>query len=166
MLKSSEFKNNYYYRISVLAILTTFLWFISFLLGLVFNWGLNNLCYKYLGCNSGFFGYDVVEYFLFGIAAVFVLVWIFKKFPKYSMLYNIKNWKNIIILIILVVFITLMWEFLKFAHDFFITYILHQQLFNFRIHINYLAQPSNLNLMGNLAFSILGSMIALFFVRN
>ena len=165
MFKISAIKNKINIQTAFLAKFIIILWLISCILGHFFGWGANNLCYKYLGCNSGFFGYDTIEYFLFGVALIFILVCIFKKFPQYSMLNNIKNWKNILILITLVVFITLIWEFLKFFYDFFMTYILHQQLFNFRLHINYLAQPSNLNLMGNLAFSLLGSIFTLFFIK-
>src|ERR1035437_7948527 len=118
MFENLQYKNDAYSRSTILAIVTTTI----FLLVCIFGEGIggslasNPSCYKYLGCTSGFFGYDAIEHFLFGIAAVAVLVWIFKKFPQYSLLHT-KRWKNILTVIALVMLISVLWEFVECAHD-------------------------------------------------
>lgn len=131
--------------------------------GLGGSWGSNEACNKYLGCTSGFFGYDAVEHFIFGVAVVWIIVWLFQRFPQFSLLHN-KRWKNILIIIALVVFVGVIWEFLECAHDYFRLSILHQALLNWKLHINSLDQPTNLDTMGDMFFGLLGSTLSLFFV--
>jgi len=156
-------KNYKYSWIATVAVLASAIWFASILLGEILgNWGSNLVCYKYLGCTNGFFGYDAIEHFFFGLALVLVIIWFCKKFSLYSIL-NDKRWKTVFILIASAAFISLMWELFECAHDAFRISILHETLFNFRLHINSLDQPTNIDTMGDFAFSLLGSIIALFF---
>lgn len=162
----TESKNNYS-RIAILAVTSTVVWIFICLFG---EWigagslGGNDMCIKYLGCTSGFFGYDAIEHFLFGISLIWSLIWLFKKYPQYSLLHT-KLWKSVLTLIALVALVSVTWEFIECAHDYFRIDILHQTLFNFRLHINHLDQPTNLDTMGDLAFSLFGSIVALFFTK-
>ena len=166
MFENFELKKNTYSHSFILATIATtvFILVCIFGEGISGSFGSNPSCYKYLGCTEGFFGYDAVEHFLFGIAAIWILVWIFQKFPQHSILNN-KRWKNVLILLALVAFISVAWEFLEASHDAFRVDILHQTLVNWRLHINTLDQPTNLDTMGDLFFSLFGSMVALFFTK-
>lgn len=123
--------------------------------------GSNYECIKYIGCTSGFFGYDAIEHFLCGLTFALLLAWICRKFPSYSILTD-KRWKNALIIISVVALVAVCWEFLECAHDVFRLDILHQPLFNLKLHINLLDQPTNLDTMGDLAFNVFGSIVALF----
>jgi hypothetical protein len=133
--------------------------------GLGGSWGSKLACPPYLGCTSGFFGYDAIEHFLFGITLVYSLIWIFKKFPKFSLLYS-DFWKNVIIFITITALISVLWELLECAHDAFRVDILHERLRDIRLHINLLDQPTNIDTMGDLAFSLLGSFFTSLFSKQ
>ncbi len=165
MFIKSDFKTNIHSHITILAIITSAIFLVTTILGEGIGGSLaaNPSCYPYLGCTSGFFGYDAIEHLLFGIAGTFVLVWLFKKFPHYSLLNTIR-WKNILMFIALIVLISVLWEFLECAHDVFRISILHQPLTNVKLHLNLLDQPSNLDTMGDLFFGLFGSVIAFFFL--
>jgi hypothetical protein len=159
-------KNNLCSKEAVWAIIATsiFLLVCIFGEGMGGSFGSNPSCYKYLGCTTGFFGYDAIEHFLFGIAAVGILVWFFMKFPKYSLLHT-ERWKNILTVVALIILVSVIWEFIECAHDYFRIEVLHQLLINFRLHINSLDQPTNLDTMGDLFFSLFGSLTGLFFTK-
>ena len=134
---------------------------------LIYHWAGNTaVCSKYLGCTPGFFGYDAFEHLFFGIALIFFIIWFCKRFPKYSILYS-SWWKDVLVLIAIVALVSIMWEFMECAHDFFRVSFLHEQLVSYRLHFqfNYLDQPSNIDTMGDLAFSIFGSVVALLFTN-
>lgn len=164
MFEKIKNKFHNYSKISILATTSTIIFIMSCFLGegILEAFGSNNSCYKYIGCVDGFGGYDAIEHFLFGIAIIFILIWIFQKFPKFSVMQD-NVWKNIFILISIVSLISVLWEFTECSYDFFRLEILHQPLFNLKLKINYLAQPSNLDTMGDFTFSLLGSLLTLFF---
>ncbi|MBU6142183.1 hypothetical protein KGO95_03675 [Patescibacteria group bacterium] len=141
---------------------TTAIWLIACIFGegLGGSLGANDKCYPYLGCTSGFFGYDAIEHFLFGVAAVFVLIWLFRS--RFSLFSGVR-WKDILILIALVALLSVFWELFECIHDLFRADILHQSLLDLRLHINQLDQPSNLDTMGDLSFALLGAFFASFF---
>lgn len=130
--------------------------------GLSGSWGSNNSCLPYVGCSDGFFGYDAIEHFLFGVAIIWVLIWIFERFPKLSLKQPVR-WKNVFTLISTVALISVFWEFGECAHDYFRLDVLHQPLLNLKLHINHLDQPSNLDTMGDFAFALFGAFISVLF---
>ena len=154
-------------NIAIWAIITSVLFFVVCIFGegLGGSLGSNPLCYKYLGCTAGFVGYDAIEHFLFGISAVVVLIWLFKKYSKYSMLHS-ERWKNIFTLVALVIFLSVLWEFVECAHDVFRANILHEVLVDWNLHINLLNQPTNIDTMGDLFFALVGSIVSLFSVKK
>ena len=164
MFEKIKFKNCDCSKIAILATIATTIFLIICIFGEGFGGSLssNPTCYKYLGCTDGFMGYDAVEHFLFGIAAVWILIWIFESFPKYSML-HIEYWKSVLTIIALVVLISVLWEFLECAHDAFRVDVLHQTLVNWRLHINLLNQPTNIDTMGDLLSGLVGAIVGLFF---
>ena len=168
MFKILKDKNNFHHTLAiwVTIFLSIFLITCVFGEGLGGSLGLNHSCLKYIGCSVGFFGYDAIEHFLFGVTATLSLVLLFEISPKYSILdLNSKYWKNILIIIISVMFISVLWEFLECAHDVFRSNLLNQILINRKLNINLLDQPNNLDTMGDLFFSLIGSIIPFFFIK-
>src|SRR3989344_5543323 len=86
-------------KISNLLAIFIFAFFISWLtLGLGIGWISKFACFKYLGCNIGFFGYDFSVHFIFGLVAGIFVIWISEKFNKLSLLdgTRFKKWLVII----------------------------------------------------------------------
>ena len=167
MLKFFKLEKSKYSNIAIMAIISTAVFFIAFIFGE--GWGgslgLNNSCTSLLGCSAGFFGFDAVEHFISGIAITSILLFIFKKYPQYSLL-NDKRWKNILTILALVAFAGVLWEFIECAHDLFRSNVLNQVLINRKLHLNLLDQPNNIDTMGDLFFSLLGSTISLFLLKK
>ena len=119
----------------------------------------NARCFKYLGCNEGFFGFDAVVHFLAGILYITFVLWLFHRYPKFNILH--KNfWKNVVILLAISVFTGLCWEIFEFGVDHLRIYVFHQTP-----SIQYLFQASNSDTMGDLIFGLLGSCSAIFTLR-
>ena len=154
-------------KVAIWAIITSALFLVVCIFGegLGGSLGSNPLCYNFLGCTTGFAGYDAIEHFLFGIAAVLLLIWLFKKYSKYSMFHS-ERWKNILTIISLVIFFSVLWEFVECAHDVFRADVLHEVLVDWKLHINLLNQPTNIDTMGDLFFALVGSVTALLFTKN
>jgi hypothetical protein len=128
--------------------------------------GGNYECLPVFGCTTGFFGFDAFEHFLSGFVFVLILALVFKRYPNISPLSGLdKKWKQALVLICVVALIAVVWEFIECAHDVFRLVVLHEPLYNVRLHIDLLDQPSNLDTMGDLAFNVLGSVIAAFFAK-
>ena len=154
-------------RLSRSQALTTLLcviggvWIITTFIGeFVFGAG-NSECSKYLGCVNGFFGYDAFEHLFFGITAALVIMWVSDRFPKLS-LRGDRRWKTALTIVAIVALISVLWEIGECVHDTFSVDVLHETLFNFRLHIDLLAQSSNLDTMGDLTFALAGSIVAVF----
>jgi hypothetical protein len=128
--------------------------------------GGNYQCLPFFGCTSGFFGFDAFEHFLSGFVFTIMLALIFRRYPRISPLSGLDaKWKQIFGLVATVAFIAVCWEFLECAHDVFRLIVLHEPLYSVKFHIDLLDQPSNLDTMGDLAFNVLGSIIAAFVAR-
>ena len=149
-------------RLNITAIILVIIFLVLSFLG---NHGpnlmANGKCYRFLGCNSGFFGYDAVVHFVSGFMDATLIVWFMKKFPAINLFHN-NFWKNFIVVITLVVFIAFSWEVGEFFHDQFRMKILHEDL----IAQNRLDQPSNDDTMGDITFSILGAAITVLALRS
>jgi hypothetical protein len=151
-------------RIEFLSLASVTLWIIVNLIGKIKDYDLNFYCSKIFGCTSSFFGYDALEHFTFGIVIIFLIVWICKSFPKYSILSD-NVWKTIFALITFSVFISVLWEFGECVHDVFRLNILQEHLINLKLHVDFLDQPTNLDTMGDMLFNLLGSILSLFFIK-
>jgi len=162
-----KLKKDKYSRMAIFAIVSTIVFFIAFIFGEGWggNLGLNQSCYPYIGCASGFFGFDGIEHFISGFMEVCILFWVFKEYPKYSLLSD-KPWKNILIFIALVAFIGVIWEFVECTQDIVRMNFFHEMLIDRKLHINLLLQPNNIDTMGDLFLSICGAVVALFFTKN
>jgi hypothetical protein len=127
----------------------------------------NSLCFKYLGCNVGFFGYDALVHFTAGIFEAPLIIWLFEKYYHISLFHNAGShtfWKNLIILIALLVLIAYSWEIIELSYDQFRIIFLHQILF-IPDHLNKLLQPSNIDTMGDIFCSTMGGIIGGFISR-
>ncbi len=136
------------------------IWLLVTAYGEFLNGAPNSACYPYLGCDAGFFGYDALEHFLFGLTAVGAIIWLCERFPNYSILRG-NRLEMGLVLISLVCFIAVLWEIGECFRDAYLLDIAHIRLLDLRLHINYLAQPSNFDTMGDLSFTLLGSAISL-----
>lgn len=122
----------------------------------------NTNCFKYMGCNAGFFGFDAFVHFISGIMVASFLLWIMKEKPKLNLLSD-NIWKNILLIVALVVLVSVCWELIEFCHDHFNTIILHQ---TWRLHTTppSLDQITNDDTMGDIFFSIAGAKLTLLFL--
>ncbi len=118
----------------------------------------NGICSRVLGCIQGFFGYDAYEHILGGIATAWIFASLWLLSPRGSF-FSDTFWKNVLMLVAFSSLVFVGWEILECVHDYFRIEVLHEQLFIFRLHINYLDQPTNLDTMGDITFSLAGSII-------
>jgi hypothetical protein len=147
-------------RLPYFLAITVIVWGTITILGeFITGWATNNYCYYYLGCNEGFFGYDAVEHFLFGFALAFTLLWLSGLFPKFSLISGSRS-RTILTIVAHVALAAVVWEMFECAWDQYRITILHETLFNFKLHIDQLAQSSNLDTMGDISFSLFGALIA------
>lgn len=157
-------KKYHFPRIAVMTLSIMTLWIVVCYFGEIVGLAANGTCYKYVGCTDGFFGFDAIEHFLFGVTLVWGVIWACRTFPKYSIL-RIKPFETMVALISFVALIAVFWEFAECAHDAFRLYVLNNSyLLNFRLHIDLLDQPTNLDTMGDIAFSLFGGIVSLFFI--
>jgi hypothetical protein len=140
------------------------IWIAVTIYGEFMNGAPNSACYPFLGCDSGFFGYDALEHFLFGVTAVWAIIWLWRRFPRIS-LGHARFWKSALTILSLVMLVAVLWEMGECFRDAYLLDIAHQSLVNFRLHINYLAQPSNFDTMGDLTFTMLGALISITSLR-
>jgi uncharacterized membrane protein YjdF len=125
---------------------------------------MNNIrCFKYLGCNAGFFGYDALVHFTAGIFEAPLLIWIFKRYYHINLFHDGPSdfWKNVFILIAVLAFLAFGWEMIEFIFDSYRAGILHQNL----LVPNRLLQASDADTMGDMFFSIIGGVIGAFVTR-
>ncbi|MDB5244585.1 MAG: hypothetical protein JWN18_455 [Parcubacteria group bacterium] len=120
----------------------------------------NSACYPYLGCDEGFFGYDALEHFLFGLTLVWLIVWLSDTYPRLSLLHS-EFWKTVLTILAVIALVAVIWEIGEWFRDAYLLGIAHQPLLNIRLHINYLAQPSNFDTMGDLSFTLTAACISL-----
>ncbi len=121
----------------------------------------NDKCYALLGCNIGFFGYDVMVHFISGIMEASLIILLMKKFLSFN-LFHESFWKNLLVVVSLVALIAFSWEFGELCHDQFRVKVLHENLIN----PNNLDQPTSNDTMGDMTFSILGATITAFALRS
>jgi hypothetical protein len=115
----------------------------------------NAECYRALGCNSGFFGFDAVAHTFGGILWTIAVIWIMQQRPKLR-LFPAHLWKSMLVLLSLIALLHIAWEIYEFALD----YIDFQILQN-PYDIKHLAQPGVADTVGDMAFSLLGSMLGM-----
>ena len=159
-------KNHIFKNIAWYATTATVLFLIvgAFGEGPIAHYASNTICNAYINCTVGFFGYDAIEHFLSGVSVTLILIWIFKKFPTYS-LFTPTRWKNIVILLALVISISVVWEIIECAYDIFRFDILVEPSLGVKLHLNILAQPTNLDTMGDLIFGAFGALLTVFFIE-
>lgn len=157
-LCKQQYQKDYkFFYLYPLCCLGSLIFFGDFWTGLMYN----GLCFRYLGCNIGFFGYDAVVHFFSGILEAIFLIWLCHKFPKTNILHEDSVWKNIVVLIAFVALLAVTWELLEFSADHFRMYILHENLTN----PNILAQPNNSDTMGDFTFGLSGAFLGAFLVK-
>ncbi len=127
-----------------------------------FGWMRNSECFRYLGCNVGFFGYDALVHFVGGITIALGFFWLGGRHSKNSFFHDGGFWKNLITILAITALIGITWEMLEYSFDMFRTVVLHIDLFH---PINQAAQASNSDTMGDLTFGLLGALVSAFVVK-
>lgn len=128
-------------------------WFVN---GNLFGWMDNSLCFKYLGCNAGFFGYDALVHFFGGMMETIFILWLAKKSPKFNFFLSQRLRKNFIILFALIALLSVGWEFMEFGYDRARMDVFHEDLLH---PTNRLRQASNSDTMGDLFFGLFGAAV-------
>ena len=125
----------------------------------------NTACVKFLGCGNGFFGYDALEHFFWGFLAVAFIIRICIKFPPLNLLHNDALWKNVLLLLALLTLLSVGWELLEYVRDHILTqFAFFNKLAFLKPHS--LAQPSNVDTMGDLTFDLLGGILGIFILNT
>ena len=75
-----------------------------------------NICYTYLGCNSGFLGYDALMHGIAGFALVLVIVWLAKTSIHFNIFRN-SFATNLFILLALIGFVGAWWEIYEYFYE-------------------------------------------------
>ncbi len=143
------------HRLGVLAILFSAAFSFLSIWG---NWSghmNNDVCYAYLGCNAGFFGYDAITHLLSGVAITTTLIWISARFAPLSIMTGVL-WKDILILTACTVLISVFWEIGECIGDWMRMYWMHKDLL---FPTNRLFQPSNADTVGDLTYCFIGGLI-------
>lgn len=120
----------------------------------------NKSCVTFLGCGSGFFGYDALEHFLWGLLVVAFGIAIGNKFPSHNIFHNGSLWKNILLLLGLLALVSVGWELLEYSRDHILTRFAFFNKLAFLKPYS-LAQPSNVDTMGDLMFDLLGGILGI-----
>ncbi len=150
-------------RITYLTLFSVLAFAVATFIGDHYGFTLNNWC-EYFKCTTGFYGYDAIQHFIGGAFIAFSVIYISIRYPEHSLFTNTK-WKNFIIIISVVALISIFWEIGECFHDYLRVQILHEHLVSLKFHFNYLDQPTNVDTMGDLTFSLLGSILAFLFLR-
>jgi hypothetical protein len=116
----------------------------------------NDTCYRLLGCNIGFFGYDAFVHFFSGVMDVIAFLWVISLMPKLYIL-NDAFWKNVFILVLVAAFVGSLWEVGEFIIDYIKVNFLHINIF---APVNRMYQPTNSDTIGDMSFNMLGAFIA------
>ena len=122
-------------RLTLFLAAATVVWFLLTVLGeFITGWATNNICYTYLGCNDGFFGYDAMEHLLFGFALLTFMLWLGRRFPSFSLIAHTRI-KTIVTLLAYVAFAAVIWEMFECGWDQYRVVILHETLFSFKFKL-------------------------------
>jgi hypothetical protein len=131
--------------------------FVSVIGGELLKLNKDGLCFKFFGCNNGFFGFDGWSHFLAGLACASLAILLFKKYPHLNILQagNKTFWKNVIIILAIIALIGIVWEGVEFTYD-------HLRLLaGINLYNPYdFAQPTNIDTMGDLLLSLLDTVSA------
>ena len=134
--------------------------FTLFILGDSFGQMNNSNCFKLMGCNAGFFGYDAFVHLISGMMQATFILWLARRYTRFNILHN-SFWKSFFVIVATVALIGLCWEMLEFLGDRFRIFILHINLFT----PNKLFQASNADTMGDMIFALIGAKVILLSYR-
>ena len=132
-----------------------------FIIGDLFGQMQNSRCFQYLGCNSGFFGYDALVHFISGMMQATFIVWLARRYVRFNILHD-SFWKNVFTIIAFVALIGVSWEIFEFLGDRFRIYFFHMDLLN----TGRLFQASNSDTMGDMTLALIGAKIILLTLKT
>ncbi len=121
----------------------------------------NDKCFSILRCNAGFFGYDGLQHLLSGFGIGTFIIFLARLFPAHNVLHA-KFWRSFLVIVALVVLVSFVWEMGEMLSDQFSIRILHENI----LVPNNMEQPSNIDTMGDMSFSLVGGMLAIAAFRS
>ncbi len=126
----------------------------------------NGLCFRTLGCNNGFFGYDALVHFSGGFLEAASIFFLANTYPTISPFVRAEEKyaciKNFIIFLGMLAVLGYGWELIEFIFDQVRMGIFHMQL----LVPNELAQPTNADTMGDIFFGICGGVFNALITRR
>lgn len=124
-------------------------------------WMDSSLCFKYIGCNAGFFGYDALLHCISGGAGVLFFLWLNERKPGLQLLPKRQS-VRIFLLLSAIALLSVCWEISEYSWDLFRTLSgFHVDL----LHFYQPGQPSNADTMGDLTANLAGASATLVFIR-
>ena len=121
------------------------------------DWIANPLCFRYLGCNAGFLGYDALIHFCSGIAETLTLFWAAANFSKFDMFRSASLAQSVVYMLGIIGLISIGWELIEFSYDGIRMVFFHINL----LVPNTLSQPSNADTVGDLVCGLVGALFTL-----
>lgn len=134
---------------------------VMLVLGYLYPWWMRNgLCFRLLGCNDGFFGYDAYLHFVSGMVQAAFVLWLAYRVPRWNF-FGKGYVRNLFVLVATVALISVLWELGEFLHDHYALYIAHLNVY----HLDDALQPTNSDTVGDMIFGISGGLLAGLLVR-
>ena len=119
----------------------------------------NVACYQYIGCNAGFGGYDAICHFVFGITVAVGAIWFSKRHPRRTLLSDSPA-KSVFLILAYMALLAVVWEMCEFAYDYLTVIDLAHPLMN-ADEIQFFAQPTNADTIGDIFWSLFGTLLTL-----
>lgn len=147
-----------------LAVIAFLAWAMADLFGQVRVFGLpllidNVICFKYLGCNANFFGYDAIVHVLAGVVEVLFLLWL-TRYPAWDFR-HVAFLRTLMSLVGMVILASFAWELIEYCADLFRANILGENI----VMPNTKAQATAADTMGDITVSTMGAAWTLLMLR-
>ncbi len=140
----------------LLSIISIFL-ILEFIGEIYPDWIANSLCFRVIGCNAGFFGYDALLHCVSGIAETLTLFWMAERYSRFNVFHSSSIVRSAIMILGIVALLSITWEFIEFSYDSVRMAVFHMNL----LSPNTLSQPTNADTIGDIALGLLGSALTL-----
>lgn len=113
----SEWKEQRFRRLVGLLVCLAALFAVAeFVLGHIAGYMAVDACFRYIGCNVSYFGYDGVVHWIagltIGVIILLVLLWHYQKVPPPH-----KVWKTVSVIFLLALLVAIAWELVEYAAD-------------------------------------------------
>ena len=118
------------------------------------NWMANPLCFRIIGCNAGFFGYDSLVHGVSGIAETLTIFWAAERFPRFNVFHSSSLSLSALMVLGIVSLASVSWELIEFFWDTVLVVVPY-------INLIVLNQPSAADTIGDTSLGLFGSIVTL-----